>query len=117
MKIEDIKYEISEDLIDEKDFDIEKWRLKNPMDYFKAMFLINESSNKDEVFKAIYKISRLHIPDTLFKYYSLTDNIDLNEQKLETLLQKKIFMSDVKYLNDPFDNKAFFYKTDKLKKV
>ena len=92
MKIEDIKCEIPEVVIDEKDFDIEKWRLENPMDYFKAMYLIDTSLNKNEVFMSIYKVTRLYIPDILFKYYSLTDNLDLNEKKLETLLQKKIFM-------------------------
>ena len=116
MKIEDIKCEIPEVVIDEKDFDIEKWRLENPMDYFKAMYLIDTSLNKNEVFMSIYKVTRLYIPDILFKYYSLTDNLDLNEKKLETLLQKKIFMSEAKYLNDPFDNKAYFYKPDLLKK-
>lgn len=116
MKLEDIQYTIPEKPIDEKNFDIEKWRIDNPMDYLKAMFLINTSSNKNEVFETIYKVTRLYIPDTLFKYYSLTDNIALNEQKLHTLEQKKIFMSDVRYLNDPFDNKAYFYKSDELKK-
>lgn len=116
MRLEDIQYTIPEEPIDEKNFDIEKWRMDHPMDYLKAMFLINTSSNKNEVFKTIYKVTRLYIPDTLFKYYSLTDNIALNEQKLHTLEQKKIFMSDAKYLNDPFDNKAFFYKPDELRK-
>ncbi len=116
MKLEDIQYTIPENPIDEKDFDIEKWRIDNPMDYLKAMLLINTSSNKSEVFKTIYKVTRLYIPDILFKYYSLTDNISLNEQKLQTLEQKKIFMSDARYLNDPFDNKAYFYKSDELKK-
>ena len=86
------------------------------MDYLKAMFLINRSANKNEVFKAIYQVTRLYIPDILFKYYSLSDNISLNEQKLETLREKKIFMSEAKYLNDPFDNKAYFYNPTKLKK-
>lgn len=116
MKIEDIKYEMSDKIISEKDFDVEKWRIKNPMDYFKAMYLINISLNKDEVFKEVYRISRLYIPKTLFKYFSLTDNLSLNEQKLETLQQKKIFMSNVKDLNDPFDNKAYFYRPEELKK-
>ena len=116
MKIEDIKYEIPDKIISEKDFDVEKWRIENPMDYFKAMYLINISLNKDEVFREIYRISRLYIPKTLFKYFSLTDNLSLNEQKLETLQQKKIFMSDVKDLNDPFDNKAYFYRPEELKK-
>ena len=116
MKIEDIKYEIPDKIISEKDFDVEKWCIENPMDYFKAMYLINISLNKDEVFREIYRISRLYIPKTLFKYFSLTDNLSLNEQKLETLQQKKIFMSDVKDLNDPFDNKAYFYRPEELKK-
>lgn len=116
MKLEDIQYTIPEKSIDEKDFNIEKWRIDNPMDYLKAAFLINTSSNKNEVFKTIYKVTRLYIPDILFKYYSLTDNISLNEQKLDTLEQQKIFMSDARYLNDPFDNKAYFYKSDELKK-
>jgi hypothetical protein len=116
LKIEDIQYTVPEREVDEVNFDIEKWRIDNPMDYLKAMFLINISSNKNEVFKTIYRVTRLYIPETLFKYSSLTDNIALNEQKLYTLEQKKIFMSDVKYLNDPFDNKAYFYNPDKLKK-
>ncbi len=116
MKIEDIQYTIPDESINEEDFDIEKWRIENPMDYLKAIFLINKATNKNEVFKIIYRVSRLHIPDTLFKYYSLTNDTALNEQKLETLRQAKIFMSDPKYLNDPFDNKAYFYIPDKLKK-
>lgn len=116
MKIEDIKYEISEKIIDEKNFDVEKWRIENPMDYCKAMYLINTSLNRDEVFKAVYQVTRLHIPKTLFKYFSLTDSVSLNEQKLETLQQKKIFMSNAKDLNDPFDNKSYFYKPEVLKK-
>lgn len=116
MKIEDFYYKIPEETVDDNDFDIEKWRKESPMDYFKAMFLINSSLNKDEVFQTIYKVTRLYIPNILFKYYSLTDNIALNEQKFETLLQKKIFMSDTRDLNDPFDSKSYFYRTEELRK-
>ncbi len=89
------------------------------MDYLLAMYLLNQASNslvRNQVFNEIYKVTRFYIPDTLFKYFSLTDNISLNEQKLLTLQQQKIFMSDAKYLNDPFDNKAYFYDNKKLKK-
>ena len=86
------------------------------MDYLKAMYLINTATNKSEVFKAIYKVTRQYIPDTLFKYCSLADNTVLNEQKFQTLEQEKIFMADVKYLNDPFDSKAYFYRSDELMK-
>lgn len=98
------------------EFDLEKWRAENPMDYILAMNLINQASNKNEVFKTIYKITRLHLPDVLFKYVSLTDDNVLNESKLDTVKNQKIYMSDVKNLNDPFDSKAYFYRPDKLKK-
>lgn len=97
-------------------FDLEKWRNENPMDYILAMDLINQAQNKNEVFKIIYKITRLHLPDVLFKFISLTDDIALNESKLNTLQNQRIYMSDVKNLNDPFDNKAYFYRPDELKK-
>lgn len=116
MRIEDIHYDLSAIPVDINNFDLEKWRLKNPIDYFKFMYIINISTNKNEVFDVLYKITRLYIPDTLFKYYSLTDNQELNEQKLQTLERKRIFMSDVKWLNDPFDNKAFFYNSEALRK-
>ncbi|MCB2343300.1 DUF2971 domain-containing protein [Clostridium estertheticum] len=98
------------------EFNLEKWRAENPMDYLLAMNLINQSSNKNEVFMTIYKITRLHLPDVLFKYISLTDDIALNESKLDTLEKQEIYMSDVKNLNDPFDSKAYFYRPDELKK-
>ncbi|MBU3227798.1 DUF2971 domain-containing protein [Clostridium algidicarnis] len=100
----------------EMEFNLEKWRAENPMDYLLAMNLINQSSNKNEVFMKIYKITRLHLPDVLFKYISLTDDIALNESKLDTLEKQEIYMSDVKNLNDPFDSKAYFYRPDELKK-
>lgn len=62
MKLEDIQYTIPKTPIDEKNFNIEKWRIENPMDYLKAMFLINTSSNKSEVFRNIYQVTRLYIP-------------------------------------------------------
>lgn len=116
MKIEDVRYTIPNEVPNEENFDIETWRKENPMDYIKAMYLINASPLKNEAFKAIYNVTRMHIPDVLFKYYSLTDNITLNESKLETLQQQKIFMSETKFFNDPFDNKGYFYDPEKLKK-
>jgi len=116
MKIEDIRFAIPEEPVDEEGFDVEKWRVENPMDYLKAVILLSMAPNKNEIFNIIYKVTRLHVPDTLFKYYSLTDNIILNEQKIDTLRQAKIFMSDIEFLNDPFDTKAFFYRPEELKK-
>ena len=120
MKIEDIKFDIPKEpvLVDEKNFDLEKWRLEYPINYFKFMLFINQASVEfqEKAFKETLKISKLYIPEVLYKYYSLTDNESLNEQKLETLENCKIFMSDAKDLNDPFDNKAFFYNPEEIKK-
>jgi hypothetical protein len=100
----------------EEEFDIDKWRAEKPMDYILAMNLINQSSNKNEVFRMIYNVTRLHIPYILFKYFSLTENASLNNSKFETLRKQKVYMSDVKDLNDPFDSKAYFYRPEQLKK-
>lgn len=116
MKYEDYKLEIPEVIVDEIDFDIEEWRSEQPVDYLKMMHLIDSLPDRSLAFSVIYKVMRLYIPDTLYKYYSLTDNINLNEQKFETLQNKKIYTCEAKYLNDPFDNKAYFYNNNELKK-
>lgn len=116
MKYEDYKFEIPKEPVDEKDFDIEKWRSEQPVDYLKIMHLVDRLSGRYNIFESVYKATRMYIPDTLYKYYSLTDNIQLNEQKFDTLHQKKIYTSEAKYLNDPFDNKAYFYNHKELNK-
>ena len=58
--------------IDEKDWDLEEWKQKYPMDYYKALRILSEASNgvvATKIFKTIYQITRLHVPDVLFKYY------------------------------------------------
>lgn len=119
MKVEDLQYEIPVLPISEKSFDIEKWRQETPMDYFKAMYIMNKADGicKDIIFQEIYKITRLYILDVLYKFFSLTEDTELNKKKLETLRQGKIFMADIKSLNDPFDGKAYFYNANKLKKL
>lgn len=96
--------------------DIEHYRRENPMDYIKAIELLKISSNKDEVFHCIYQITRLHIPDILYKYVSLTDDENLNNLKMQTLSEQKIFLADSRDFNDPFDNKAFYYRNNELKR-
>lgn len=103
--------------INEDEWNIDKWRNETPMDYLKAVALIVGSENSDKrntIFNTIYKLSRLYIPDQLVKYYSLTDNIDLNNRKFDTLRNQKVYLSSSKEFNDPFDNKAFFYRPEAL---
>lgn len=117
MKIEDLYFPPPDSPVDEKNFDLEKWRRECPMDYFKAVYVLQQGKGilQDEIFKSIYRVVRLYLPDTLYKYYSLTDDQELNAKKLETLMSKKIFLSDIKDFNDPFDSKAFYYDPECLK--
>lgn len=95
-------------------FDIDKWREEYPMDYLRAIDLIGQASNKVEVFEWIYGITRLHIPDSLYKYHALDGDEQRNAQKLATLKDRRVFMSDAKGLNDPFDSTAYYYRPEQL---
>lgn len=117
MKIEDLHYTAKDDLVDEKTWDIEKWREENPMDYFLALYILQQANAPEEVselFKTIYKVTRLYVPEVLYKYYSLSDDENLNKKKLKTLSAGKVYLSDAKDFNDPFDGKSFFYKAEQL---
>lgn len=72
----------------DEDFDVVEWRKENPMDYIKAMNLIlgySDPMQRTIAFNTIYKITRLHIPDTLYKFFSLNGDKEINKLKLETI--------------------------------
>ena len=117
MKIEDLYFDLPSEPVDEENWDLETWRKEHPMDYFKALHILEMAdigAAQAEIFKQIYQVIRLHVPDILYKYYSLSDNEALNMQKFQTLHDGKIYMSDIKDFNDPFDGKGFFYDATKL---
>lgn len=114
MKIEDLHYDLPSEAVDEENWELDKWRKEHPMDYFKALHILNMSDNNAEVFMTIYRIIRMHIPDVLYKYYSLSDNETSNMKKFQTLSDGQIYMSDIKDFNDPFDGKGFFYDAAQL---
>lgn len=125
MKIEDINYTLPTAEIAEKDFNKEKWLQDHPVDYFKlihVLFNITKNAPTDVprgfvmnvVFELLYPVTRLYIPDTLYKFSSLNDDQELNDKKFKTLQNKQIFMSNIKDFNDPFDGKAFFYDSKQL---
>lgn len=106
--------------IDEQNWNIEEWREKYPMDYYKALRILSEADNgivATEIFKKIYQITRAHVPDVLFKYYSLSDDEVLNRKKFQTLSEGKIYMSEVRDFNDPFDGKGFYYNHKDLEDI
>ncbi len=98
MKIENLYYERENSIIDEKKWNKEKWRHENPMDYFKAVYLMQSMGKQVQeemrqytehtIFEQIYKVTRMYIPDTLYKFYSLTDDEVLNKEKFVTLQKK-----------------------------
>ena len=111
MRIEDLHIPISDKPVDEEHFDLDKWRSENHIDYLKLIPILNAApvEGKDVVFQIIYQGVHLSVPDVLYKYYSLTGDEHLNEEKLQTLLRCKIYMSALSDFNDPFDGKAFYY--------
>jgi hypothetical protein len=99
----------------DEELDIEKWRREWPMDYIKGLNLINSFPNfRKNVFSKVIEIARLHVPDILFKYCSLSDDSFLNDEKIKTLKEKRIYLSTVEGLNDPFECKAYYYKLDRI---
>lgn len=87
------------------------------MDFnFEHLFTLLEQAKFEEVFDYIGK----YIPKRLYKYYSLFDEdsneaIKRNERKFKTLSENKIWLSDFKMFNDPFEAKNFYTDIQKLK--
>ena len=117
LKFEDFQFDLLSKSVDEQNWDREKWRKENPMDYIKAVRVLDmalDNATRAELFQTIYQIVRLHIPDVLYKYYSLSEREESNERKFKTLLDNKIYMADITGFNDPFDGKGFFYNPAQL---
>lgn len=117
MKIENMHYDLTITPIDENNWNWNQWHKDYPMDYLKAIYILNMTDNpivQSEVFKTIWRVAQMHIPNVLYKYYSLSDDAELNEKKFQTLTDGKIFMSEIKDFNDPYDSKCFFYDSAKL---
>lgn len=99
--------------------DIQKELEKHPLDYFKIINLLKNADSPElraSIFQAIHQISRSYIPEKIYKYYSITDDQDLNELKLDTLYQQKVHMAEYSTFNDPFDSQASYYESEELVK-
>ncbi len=118
MKIEDIPIPAPK-IVDENNIDLEKWRREVPINYYElARFLTisNHPLVKNEVFKTIYQAVQLHIPETLYKYISLSGKTGSDEKRFDALLKNRLFLSEVSSFNDPFDCKAYYYDPKALMK-
>lgn len=119
MKIEDILLQMQNPVIDEKNYDLEKWRRELPMDYLIAVRILIESDNpavKAEIFKSIVQIANLHVPNILYKYIPLKDCPTSNKKRFDTLRNKQLFLPTVAALNDPYDCRAYYYNPEELMK-
>lgn len=88
--------------------ELEKYRNEHPMDYVKALEVLSKFPDEPNLFNLIYKIIKIHVPETVYKYYSFTNDESLNAMKLDTLANKEVFLSFSNEFNDPYDNKSFF---------
>ena len=125
VKIEDINYTLPTAEVTTEDFNKEEWLQKNPIDYYKLIYVLFNTANNapsgmsrdtamEITFHMLYAVTRLYIPDVLYKFYSFSKDKELNAKKLATLKNRQVYMSDIKDFNDPFDGKAFFYDPHKL---
>jgi hypothetical protein len=93
----------------------EKYIKENPIDYVKIIKALGLFPNR-EAFNTIYKIIKLYVPDEVYKYYSLTNDEELNAMKFSTLENKEVFLSYASDFNDPFDNRSYYFDIERLKK-
>lgn len=96
--------------------EVYKYREEHPMDYIKVLEILNKYSKEPNAFQIIYKVIKIHVPDIIYKYYSLNNDVELNSMKLDTLFNKEIYLSFSEDFNDPFDNKSFYYDIDLIQK-
>lgn len=120
LRLEDIKIDLTPRKVDEKNWNKEQWLKENPINYFKMMAVLLQTDNSQvmlEILKVIIRITRLYLPEVLYKYYSLSDDEILNKKKFDTLEHKKIYMADATEFNDPFDGRGYYYDSMELKEI
>lgn len=86
------------------------------MDIIGFLYKSNDYLDINAIFTALFGVLKLYVPDTLYKYYSLTNNKELNQNKLDTLQNNQIYLASHNQLNDPHDGKGYYYRTDTIRK-
>ena len=91
---------------------LDEWKRRFPSFYYHAAIqALSSVQNKDklELFLYLTAIARAYVPNTLTKFYSLSEDQDMNQKKLATLEKSCVFLSNPKNLNDPFDCGCAYY--------
>ena len=66
------------------------------------------------MFVKIFTNMRKFLPDKIYKYYSLNDDLELNESKLSCLREGKIYFSCRSEFNDPYDDYGYIYNCESV---
>ena len=70
---------------------------------------------EQEKYEDAVRYKCLNIPDVLYKYSWLDDDVERNELRLATLEAGQIYLSTIEQFNDPFEGKAFIFDPKRLK--
>lgn len=92
------------------------WKTEHPIDYLEIVRMLNSVPLPilDDIFLNLVKMTRLYLPDILFKYYCLDNDKEMNRKKLQTLSRSEIYLSNLSDNNDPFDGRAAFYDLEEI---
>ncbi len=98
-----------------EEISLDEWKRRNPtFNYHAAVQSLSSVQNEGrlELYLYLCAIAREYVPNTLTRFYSLIgfdDEEHMDQKKLATLEKSKIFLSNPKNLNDPFDCGCAFY--------
>lgn len=74
---------------------------------------LKEVENVEFASSVYYKKFRENLSkESVFKYYSLTGDLELNSAKLRNLNENKIYASSRTEFNDPYDDKGYIFNFD-----
>lgn len=86
------------------------------IDYQILMKIFEKIENADYAAKLIYKKAHSILPETIYKFYSFTEDEKLNQKKLDCLNSNKIFLSSREMFNDPYDDKGYYIDHNEIGK-
>lgn len=94
---------------------VKKYFSKNMDQHKYEQLLIKALKNHDILlFRKAIEYKNKFIPNTLYKYYSLTNDYKLNKKKINCLSNNKIHMSNLMNFNDPFDGNYLYFSKKKF---
>lgn len=84
------------------------------MSYQNLVDSLSVNINVKDVCENFYENVRRNLPDKIYKYYSLNENIELNNSKIHCLQDRKVYVSSRKEFNDPYDDFGYIYDSSSI---